>query len=302
MDFKIIKELKECKTLWNKFSKNESLWDLWDIVNCFYDSKLYEPYFIVSVENSNNTGLLPLWFDKSRKTYFFFGGEYPENHDFWFDISNFSDFIAQIPGKFDLYEISKKGFQKIKSHNDKLTNKFEQASFVYFINLEKIGYNLDNHLKIFSKKHRKNLKYDLKQLEKINYELIYEKDEHFDNFVELSVNRFGKESDLSEEYFVKQMRRFTDYLADKGMLYTICIKIDKKIEGIEFAAFYNGVYYVLNGASNIKIENLGKLLIMSHIKNAIGLKAKQIDFLASEAGGWKDLWNLEQEEYYDYSS
>jgi len=299
MELKVVKDLDKCKILWNKFSPNETLWELWEVVYSFYNPNIHEPFFIVSIEGKSETGLLPLWFDKKEDDYSLFGGEYPENRKFWFDVSKFNEFLGLAEKPVNMLEVNKKEYERIAETDKELASDFEQNGKKYFINLKKLDYNLENYLNTFNKKHRKNLRYDLKQLEKLNYLLISDKKEHFDDFVRLSIERFGKESDLDDPNFVNQMKRLIEYLAYKKMLHTISIEINKKIEGVELAALYKDIYYVLNGASNMKIKNLGKLLIMNHIKNAIKLKAKEIDFLSGK-GGWKELWNCEEEEYYDY--
>ena len=301
MNFKIVKNIKECERLWNKFSPNENLWDLWGINYSFYDEKRYEFFFIVSIEKNEEKGLLPLWFDKDEKEYVFCGGEFPENRKFWFDISEFEEFMKQIPGKISLYYINFQEIKRVNNFNEKLSKKFNTEDRRYFINLKKINYSLENYLKTFNKKHRKNLRYDLKQIEKINPKIIFEEDQHFDDFVKFSVNRFSKDSDFYDEEFTKQIKNFVSYLKSEKMLHTISIEVDGKIVGVELAAFYNKFYYVLNGAFDINFKNLGKLLIMSHIKNAINLNADEIDFL-SDQGGWKELWNLKKEDYYDFES
>jgi CelD/BcsL family acetyltransferase involved in cellulose biosynthesis len=83
----------------------------------------------------------------------------------------------------------------------------------------------------------------------------------------------------------------------KEMLHTLLIEINGKIEGAELAVKYKDKYYVINGGYNPDYRNLGKLLIIEHIKKAIELKAKEIDFLIGDSG-WKELWNLDTQECY----
>ena len=66
-----------------------------------------------------------------------------------------------------------------------------------------------------------------------------------------------------------------------------------------FGAFYNKCYYVLGVGRNPKIKNLGKLLIAEQMKNAILHKCDEIDFLSTESN-WKNLWNLESEQMYQF--
>ena len=104
---------------------------------------------------------------------------------------------------------------------------------------------------------------------------------------------------MREFQFKKEFKSFLNALKKKNLLHTLIIKINGKIEGIEFGAFFNKRYYILNGGRNNRFKNLGKLLIMEHIKKAASLKADTVDFLTGEAN-WKQLWNFEKESIYDF--
>ena len=116
--------------------------------------------------------------------------------------------------------------------------------------------------------------------------------------VEFNKKRFGDESDFADKDFLIGMKKFIDYLDKENILHVISIVIDGKVQGVEIGANYNGVYYVLNAGSNREIKNLGKLLIVEHIKNAMKLKVPIIDFLSGDSG-WKKLWNCEEEVLYE---
>ena len=75
----------------------------------------------------------------------------------------------------------------------------------------------------------------------------------------------------------------------------ISVEIGGKIEAVDVGVLFNGCYYALIGsANNQEIPNLGKLMTILDIKDAIEKKAKVVDFGAT-AGNWKDRWNFERE-------
>ncbi|MFH1770012.1 MAG: GNAT family N-acetyltransferase [archaeon] len=294
METRIVKDLQECKLLWNKYSPSDTIWNLWDTVTSFYDEKFYEPYFILFED-----GLIPLWYDKKFKKYYFFGGEFPENRTLWIDINKFEEVIEQLPENTTIFDLNGTFVESIIAKNENLRKYFPEEDIRYFLNLKNFDFKLEEYLKTFNKKHRKNFLYDIKKLQNLNYELIWEEDEHFEEFVNFSVERFGVDSDLSDKQFKKEMNTFVTALKNRKMLHTLTIKINEKVEGIELAALFNGHYYVLNGGYNRKIKNLGKLLIFEHIKKALELKAKEIDFLVGDTG-WKKLWNFETDKCYSF--
>ncbi len=289
--FKIIKDIKKCEEVWKKFSLNSTLWDLWEVNYCFYNPKLFDLYFIVGTNGKE--GVLPLWFDKEQDIYGFFGGEFPEKRTFFVkDKKHIQSFIDEMPEHTNLMYIDPNEIKYIEHEG------LEPCDTRFFIDLKKFDFDLDNYFKTFNKKHRKNLRYDLRQLEKLDYEIKFGNKKDFEKLIEFNVKRFGKESDFNDLDFVNSMKKLINFLDEKKMLYVISVIINGKIEGVEIAALYNDIYYVFNAGSNREIKNLGKLLIMEHIKNAIKLKVPIVDFLSGESG-WKKLWNCEEELLYE---
>jgi CelD/BcsL family acetyltransferase involved in cellulose biosynthesis len=137
----------------------------------------------------------------------------------------------------------------------------------------------------------------LKQLEKLDYKVIWNNVVDFDRLVELNKKRFGDDSNYFQPGFEDGMKRLIK-VADKK-LQMVSIKVDKVIEAVEIGVLYNKVYYVLDGGANIKIANIGKLLIVEHIKRAISLGAVKVDFLSSDSG-WKKLWNLDETKQWEW--
>lgn len=293
LKFKIIKTLEDCEKLWKAVSPNKILWDVWETNVCFYDPKLYDLHFIAGYEGARLVGLLPLWFDIKQKYFGFFGGDFPEQRSFFIDDTKLvQQFIEQVPGEFCLTYIKLSELEFIRKYEPGV------CDVRYYFDLRKVDFSLEKLFASFNKKHRKNLRYDLKQLEKLGYCAEFGRAEDFDKLVEFNVQRFGKESDLADKSFVLGMKKLVDHLDKNKMLHVISVIVDGRVEGVEIAALYDGTYYVLNGGCNPEIKNLGKLLIVEHIKNAILLKADVIDFLSGDAG-WKKLWNCEEEVLYE---
>jgi hypothetical protein len=294
MSIKEITDLEECKKLWSKFSSNKSLWDLWEILLCFYNPNRETPLFIISNDDSGNIGeLLPLCKDKAGEISFF-GGGFLENRKIWMDSDNFRKVISNLNEKILLSDINADYISNIPSELKQFCNAEDSR---YFLDLKKINHDFSNHLLSFSSKHRKNLLYDLRNLKKIGYFVNWCKMEYFDKSIELNKQRFGSESDYLDSEFVDEMKSLLSLLAQKNLLHTCVIVINDNVEAIEFGAFYNNIYYIINGGYNTNIPNLGKLLIMEHINKAISLKADEIDLMAGETG-WKELWNFNKEPYY----
>lgn len=291
MEFKRFTDLDDCKRLWDRFSPKRDLWELWEFNYCFFDNGLNKLCFVVGYEDGKEVGLLPLMFYDDFGYYCFFGGNYPERRKFFIkDKSKVVDFLDFFKENLCLEYI------------DDSEHEFVKGSFVYdssfSLDLSKFS-SVHSFFDSFSKKHKKNVKYDLKQLEKLDYKVLWNCVDHVDRLVELNKKRFGEDSNYVQLGFEGGMRRLIKLADNKKMLSMVSIKIDKLIEAVEIGVLFNKVYYVLDGGANLKVNNIGKLLIVEHIKKAIELGAAQVDFLSSDSG-WKKLWNLEETKQWEW--
>ncbi|MFH1849091.1 MAG: GNAT family N-acetyltransferase [archaeon] len=284
--------------LWKRYSPGETLWEDAEVAFSFYDSALYSPYFIVILSDGNEAGLMPLSYSSQYSRYYFFGSSHTENHRFWFPPELAQMVFDVLPRPVKLFDINGDAAKKVISASPGTGSLFRPAEGRYYLDLQKIGWNLDHFFQRLSPKHRKNLKYDLKKLAAKGYATDWSETNIIDYIRRYSVERFGAESDYSDEQFAGEIKRFISTLHRIGALQPLTVKVGEDVAGVEFGAFYKSRYYVINGGYNRTIANLGKLLMIEHIKKAIELKATEIDFLVG-SGGWKELWNLDQEKYYE---
>ncbi|MFA6073446.1 MAG: GNAT family N-acetyltransferase [Candidatus Woesearchaeota archaeon] len=299
MNTETITDISECEKLWKKFKKENNLWTDWEIVLSFYDEKIYSPHFILLKDetlekNKQDVGLITLWLDKRDNKYTHFGGERMENRIFWVDDKYIPELHKIIPEETYLFDLNGAYIEKILLINPELKKYISERDTRYFLNLENIK-TIEEYLSRFSKKHKKNFLRDMKLLETLNYKLIWDDKNHSEKLMMLSKIRFKEASDFHDIDNQKEMNSFIELFQKKQMLSSLQIEINGKIEGVEIAAIYNNKYHVINGGFNLSIKNLGKLLIIEHIKKAIELNNSEVDFLVGDTG-WKELWNLDTEE------
>lgn len=290
LKFKIITDEKECKSLWEKFSPNHVLWDLWDFRFCFHKNN-FSFNFILGIDGERQIGLLPLVFDKDSEVYTYFGDTFPEQNKFFLrDKKTMKSFLKNCPEETQIYYIDS---EEAKYYD------FKQGEKGYFLDLEKYGCDFENFIMSFKKKHRKNLRYDLKKLKEKHYTIEKNRIDDFEKLVQLNKERFGNDSDYNEQDFVSGIKQIMDISNEKNILDMISIKIDGDTEAVGLGVFYNKVYYVLGTGRNSEIKNFGKLLISEQIKSAVLHKCNKIDFMSTEAN-WKELWNLDSNQMYEF--
>jgi uncharacterized protein YozE (UPF0346 family) len=293
MEFRNITDIGGCRVLWEKFSPKSSVWDIWDIAYAFNKGYDAEPFFIVGSEKGIDKAILHLQAEGREENRFFdfFGGNYPERRKFYIkDTQMIPGFLAQAPEDTYLDYIDD-GYKRLQA--------FAEDEAAFSLNLKKFDYSLASYLQTFNKKHRKNLNYDLRQLEKTDYRLVWNAKSHLARLAGLNRMKFGEESNFEEQQFMKSMQLMVDSAEKLNLLHMLSIKISSKVEASQIALFHNKIYTVLTGGSNPEIKNLGKLLIVEHIRRAAELKADTVDFMTAESG-WKRLWKLDETMLYKF--
>lgn len=206
--------------------------------------------------------------------------------------ADLGDFLKQCPPKTRLYYLDKK---------ERKYGPFTESDKKYFLDLKKYEDKIENYWLSFERKHRKNLRYDLKQFEKNKYDVRYNQVGDFEKMVSLNRKRFGKESDFEEKGMRVGMKKLMEVAEKRGELEMTSILVEGKVEAVEMAIIYNNCYYVLASGHNLQVENIGKKMMVEHIRRAIEKRADRLDFLSSDSG-WKKMWHMEEKELYEFKN
>ena len=285
----VIDDVNECEGLWKLFSPNEFLFDNWDYRICFYDPEFVTLHFIAAKEGEKTIGILPLWKWNNEGNYEFFGGEVTERNRFLV-----SDKTA-IPAL--LNEMPKDTVLDYIDSSESNSYNLTQQETRYFLRFSDYENDLEKYFNSFGKKHRKNFRRDLKHPALSGYKVKHNDLNDFQRLVELNQARFTDGSFFAERVFVEGFERMMKKALERNELHMLSIEINGKVEAVELAILYNGVYNVLLGGNNLAIPNIGKLITVEHMKQALASGAEIIDFLTTECG-WKKLWNLSEEPSY----
>lgn len=291
---RIVKDIDSCAKIWMSSVEPVHFFDEWDYRMCFFDKDRFDPHFVVlDDDKSVARSVLPLWSHKRNGYLEFFGGEFMEfNRIIASDRGSASRLLGNLDGDYWLAYMAP---------SEKRLADLSPCGSRFLLDLRKVGFSIDNYFDSFSGKHRKNLKNDIKRLAQQGFVVARNRLEDLDRMISLNVSRFGNDSFLAESWFVDGLKRFVSAANTKGHLEMLSILIHGKPESVQIGMMYNKRYSVILGGNNMDIPNIGKLMIIEHIKNAIRLKADIIDFLCTDSG-WKRLWNLEEEGVYEFSN
>lgn len=286
MNFKICSDINECKSLWNSFSPNERLFDIWDFRVCFFDEQVHEPYFIVGYGANVVEGFLPLVFDKTNGMYSYFGGWFTaeRNNLYIKDKKNIGEFLEQCPNNTLLEGLDPE---------EKEYYNFTDDEFTHYLDLSDYNCDFETYFRSLDKKRRKNLRHELNSIPDFKIRTNRLKD--CQRLVELNIKGFGDDSKFNDISIKNGIFKLAKLANKKKILDMISVEIEGKIEAVDIGVFLNNRYFSLIGGSNYRsIPNLGKLMTVLDIKQAIAKGAKLIEFGAT-ADHWKKMWKFDKE-------
>ncbi|MCX6789715.1 MAG: GNAT family N-acetyltransferase [Candidatus Gribaldobacteria bacterium] len=301
-------DIKKCELLWEEFSPKQSLFDLWNFRWAFYVAYQYQPYFIVLQENSQNSGLLPLWYEKEKNKYFWFGSWWQEDNYFWLkNPADLPHLLALCPLPACLNGIIFEKIADIIPEQEK--DNFQPDDPKYILELDQVR-SFEYYLAGLKKERRKAIKKDLFLIEKQNPEIILDNFNDFDALVALSKQRFiNEKEDKNDPWYdpalkdirrVEALRNIIKYQMPQQnyQVKMITVKINQKIAGVDLVAIFNNCYYALVGGYDTEnFPGIGNYLNMLNIKGALDLGLKKVDALQSDCG-WKHRWYQEKPLYY----
>ncbi len=284
MELKTYQDINQCRKLWERFSPNNKLFDSWDFRLCFYNRQHEEPNFLVARERRDIVSVMPLGFSKRLNKYTYFGGWFPERNTFFAsNKGSFNQILEYCPDNTIVEGIDPEENQ----HYD-----LSEDEYTYYVDLSKYSNSFDNYFNSFDKKKRKDFRRNLRNIPK--YKVYLNRLRDFNRLVELNIRQFDDESMYNDKWLKNSIRKMIELAQKNGILQMISVEINGKVEGIDVGILFGQWYHVVTGSSNNqKIPNLGKLMTVLSIKNAIAKKSRYVDFLAS-SGYWKDRWNFDK--------
>lgn len=287
---KVTSDIGVCERLWNKFSPKRSLFHTWDFRRAWFTAYGYEPYFIHLDDGGASCGLLPLWHNTDDNKYEFVGGEWPEDNVFFAPSGPvIRRLIQAAPRPLELCALVPfDGMDKLS----KIGSLRQDEELKYVLPLDTVE-TFDGLLSQFAKKYRYNLRYDYKRIMAQNAQVTWTDTtdpDYFDAYVKLKgvvFNTEGKDENYYEDKRRKEAFRQIIKNASDYKVRIMEIKIDGTLAGIDITIIYDGTYYLIGGAYDIKrFSGAGNAALYLLFEDAVKQNAKLIDCL-QEDSGWK---------------
>lgn len=283
IEFKIITNLNEAKNIWNKLSPNETIYDNWDFRYCYYKYFNYPLRFYAGYLNGKLIGLLPLQYNADEKYLEFMAEEFMEDNR-PFVKNGYGNliplFFEQIKERARIYYLTS---------NDNFTKGLPIEEYKYTLDLTDFK-NYDDFIdKNFEGKSKKNIRREIKEIEKNKIKIMENRAADLDFLFELNEKMFAEESGFLLPHWKDTFRDILNLFN----VFLITIEANGEKLAFSFSILYKNIYYFYSVASdNKKIPNLGKYLIFKNINKAIELGGKILD--TGIGDGWKERWHLDK--------
>lgn len=310
LKLKVFTDIEDSQVLWQMFSPNVSVFDLWDVRFSFYQGYKFTPYFLTIFRQKQNQtdilGVLPLWLTKPDDNripdcpagkYVWFGSNWPEDNVFFTkDPEIIPLLLAASPKPLDLLCLNPKNEYNFLLSFPGFAREKEKK---FFLDLKDI-HSLDDFLGRLKKKKRYNLRRDRKHILALNPTIKVDNYSHLEEMFKLSIERFKEKypDDQNEQSAFADSRRQTVYrsLVENAGDYKVRLIttiINGKIEAVEFGLIYNRTFYAFNAGVDVShFSGLGVFSNLLVIEDAIKSGCTKIDFLEGD-NNWKESWNLD---------
>jgi len=300
LTYEIVRDIDTCRLLWQEFSPNRSIFDIWDFRYTYWLGYRYEPYFIL-LRDAEPLGVLPLWYNDDLKQYEWFGGLYPEDNTFFVKDPLYIPLLLSLaPPQTILTGILLPDdiwYRKYIS--------FENDDPKYVLSLEKMR-SLDDYFMSFTKKTRYNLKHDRDRILQHNptfrineksdlYELIRLNNEHY--------HALGEDTGWEDPRRIATYEFIADLDSKKEGFETkiITLLIDGVVASVELATITKDIYTVMKcGHENKRFPGIGNYAMLLNIEDSITMGRKYVDYL-QESYGYKERY-FDPISLYKYAS
>lgn len=288
---KVTSILDDCYNLWEKFSLNNSVFDLWDMRYSWYEGYEYMPFFYTIYEGKNPLAILPLWFDEDKKEYQWFGSYYMEDNVLFAKDEKLIDLLFKIlPRPININAMDLSGLKTQLNFLPNLTK--DDPKNIKNVN----SYNsIDDLLKTLDKKSRYHLKSDYNKILSLDPKVIItdlDKENLFEVLVKKNIERFDDCIDPDDKSdFIDKKRKSAFYHIVKNtgkyQVKFIEVFVQNYLAAIDFIVTYKDIYYTFRGANDVlRFKGIGNFMVYVEFEDAIKNGFRQVDCLQVDYG-WK---------------
>jgi hypothetical protein len=288
---RVYDDLEQCKLLWQRALRDDTVFRLWEIRNCFQETFSRTPCFIACEDADGLSGLLPLSRNDETDSFAFFPGE-TWNGKTWLERNRI---IARSPHVFQaLLEAVPAGAHIRYVEGDCIPPSCSEAS------LDEIGYlflpgqhafSFQAYLDGIPRKTLKRLLREPNMLRDAGATFRHNDRRDIDRLFRMNLDAFGENSYFHDERFLHGFERLIAELDRLGSLRVTTVLVAGEIAAVDVGAVWRNAYTVLAGGTNRNFPGTAKLINFHHLEVACRERFDSVDFLCGDFG-WKQRFRL----------
>lgn len=287
---RILTDVNECRAAWEEVIPRKTIWDLWEMRECFHRHYQRPLLFITAEEAGRIRGLLPLSWMAESVSYGYFPGEawegqtwLEQNRIYDDDNGSWSTLLGSCPGSYHL--------RYLQLPDTGLPAGTSVDEIGYFFIPPQYKYEMENYFGEFSRNSRKRLRRDLSAFDEYGVRYRFDEPADFEHLVKMNLDRFGDASYFSDSRFNQSFRDLMNLLRARGWMRLTTVLIKGEVAAVDLGCIFNGVYTLLAGGTHSDFPGVAKLINIYHMRWACEQKLDLVEFLC---GGfsWKTLFHL----------
>ena len=294
---RICDDLEQCRLLWQEAVRDDNVFQLWEIRNCFQEAFHRTPCFIVCEDTDGVSGLLPLSrIDETGRLAFFPGETW--HGETWLERNRI---VARSPEVFEaLLEAVPAGAHIRYLEKECVAPGSTEASIDeigYLFLPKRHAFSFREYLNRFSRKTLKRLQREPDALRKRGVTLRFNVRRDIEELFRMNLGSFGEDSYFHDERFLYGFERLIAELDRYGSLRVTTVLVAGTIAAVDVGAVWRNAYTVLAGGTNRDFPGVAKLINFQHLEIACRERFDSVDFLCGDFG-WKRRFRLEARPLY----
>lgn len=294
-----IEDIDACQELWRDVIPQDTLFDLWEVRECFWRHHRGHLLFLVAYEHGHICGLLPLTRTDNDSGWGYFPGEtwmqktwLEQNRLMATNQSVYHALLSRCPANTHLRYLC----------SDDLGNGTLAVDEIDYVFLpEQWSYSYEQYWSSFSSKRRSRLRSEMDGLIGRGVEIRRGLIEDVELLFEMNRACYGDDSYFADGPFYSGFRDLVAWLNQQGFLEVTTVLVEETVAAVDVSAVYNNACTVLAGGTHRGFPGVAKLMNTAHIRWACQHRFSEVDFLSGDFS-WKQRFHLTERPSYQYKA
>ncbi|MBI2008172.1 GNAT family N-acetyltransferase [Candidatus Amesbacteria bacterium] len=294
LTLKVISDVGECQRIWNNFSRQETVWDAWELRKAIIDTYKHKLNFVAAWRGEEMVAVMPLWFNEGQNRLEWVSEEWTEgNYAFGDDGEAIENIRKSLRWPTVLEAVLPRDGQI-------LGGRVIPAADHFGVDLTTVGGTWTGYVMSLKRKKRQAVKKDIRCIETGSPVVHYDRESDLEVMFDLNISRMREkaakytdeepstyEDGSKDQEFIRRLWK------NRGGEYNariICVEMGGRPVSCDFTLIYKNKYYSLQGGVDVKAASgIGSFSNKLIIDDAVAAGCSYVDF-CMEDHHWKRAW------------